>query len=135
VARDRGARDEFLKWEPYPRAEHLEAVRGVPADGLMRELEAAVRDKDQSRAAAVTQRIGAEKSGAAKDVFALFRKYAVSEDGALHAEKYFRTATEEYAAARPAFRWRQLVALARVTASACGQPAPGVEEARKLLKV
>ena len=134
VARDRGARPEFLKWEPYPRPEHQEQVRGLQADTLMRELEAAVRDKDQSRAAAITQRVGAEKSGAAKDVFALFRKYAVSEDGALHAEKFFRTATEEYAATRPAFRWRQLVALARVTASAYGQPAPGMDEARRLLK-
>ena len=33
-------------------------------------------------------------------------RYAISEDGALHAEKYYRTVTEEFAAARPAFRWR-----------------------------
>ena len=50
-------------------------------------------------------------------MFDLLLKYAVSEDGALHAEKYYRTAREEFAATRPAFRWRQLVALARVTAS------------------
>jgi hypothetical protein len=135
VARDRGARDEFLKWEPYPRAEHLEKVRGLPADTLMRELEAAIREKDQPRAAAIAHRIGAEKSDAAHEVFALLRKYAVSEDGALHAEKFYRTTSEEFARTRPAFRWRQLVALARVTASAYGQPAPGMEEARRLLKV
>jgi hypothetical protein len=135
LAWDRSALPGFLTWEPYPRPEHLETVRGATADVLMRDLEAAIRDKDQSRAAAVTHRIGAEKSDAAPEVFALFRKYAVSEDGALHAEKYFRTVTEEYAMSRPAFRWRQLVALARVTASACGQPAPGVAEARRLLKV
>src|SRR5581483_179230 len=134
VARDRGARGEFLKWEPYPRAEHLEKVRGVPAESLVRELEAAVRDKDQPRAAAVAHRIGAEKPDAAREVFALLRKYAVSEDGALHAEKYYRTTSEEFARTRPAFRWRQLVALARVTASAYGYPAPGLDEARRLLK-
>jgi len=60
-------------------------------------------------------------------------KYAVSQDGALHAEKYYRTASEEFASARPAFRWRQLVALARVTASEFGYPAPGYAEARELL--
>jgi hypothetical protein len=62
-------------------------------------------------------------------------KYAISEDGALHAEKYYRTTSEEFAATRPAFRWRQLVALARVTASECNRPAPGMAEAREMLKV
>ena len=47
-------------------------------------------------------------------------KYAVSEDGRLHAEKYYHTVREEYRTTRPAFRWRQIVALARVTASAFG---------------
>ena len=59
--------------------------------------------------------------------------YAISEDGALHAEKFYRTATEEFAATRPAFRWRQLIALARVTASAHGYAAPGHDEACRLL--
>ena len=68
-------------------------------------------------------------------MFDLFLRYAVSEDGALHAEKYYRTVTEEFAAARPAFRWRQLIALARVTASEYGRPAPGMAEARDLLRV
>jgi hypothetical protein len=54
--------------------------------------------------------------------------YAVSEDGALHAEKYYRTASEEFYRTRPAFRWRQLAALARVTASEFGRPAPGMEQ-------
>jgi hypothetical protein len=59
----------------------------------------------------------------------------VSEDGALHAEKYYWTVRSEFASIRPAFRWRELVALARVTASECGRPAPGQAEARELLKV
>ena len=61
-------------------------------------------------------------------------RYAISEDGALHAEKFYHTARQEYGRSRPAFRARFLVGLARVTASAYGQPAPGHSEACKLLK-
>jgi hypothetical protein len=68
-------------------------------------------------------------------VFDLLLKYACSEDGALHAEKYYRTVSEEFATMRPAFRWRELVALARVTASEYGEPAPGYADACRLLKV
>ena len=53
----------------------------------------------------------------------------------MHAEKYYRTVSEEFASTRPAFRWRQLVALARVTASEFGRPAPGIAEARDRLAV
>jgi hypothetical protein len=62
-------------------------------------------------------------------------RYGISEDGALHAEKYYRTVTEEFASTRPAFRWRQLAALARVSASEYGFPAPGMAQARELLRV
>jgi len=62
-------------------------------------------------------------------------KFATSEDGALHAEKYYRTVCEEFAATRSAYRWRQLAALARVTASEYGFPAPGYADACRLLKV
>jgi hypothetical protein len=58
-----------------------------------------------------------------------------TEDGALHAEKYYRTVVEEFAATRPTFRWRHLDALARVTASEYGQTAAGIEEASKRLGV
>ncbi len=81
-----------------------------------------------------------DKAGS-RPVFDLLLKYALSEDGRLHAEKYYRTVTEEFASIRPAYRWRELVALARVTASTYGmtredQPggrAPGYLEARMLL--
>jgi hypothetical protein len=52
----------------------------------------------------------------------------------LHAEKFFITATDEFAAARPAHRSGHLVALARVTASEYGIPAPGFKEACDLMK-
>ena len=55
--------------------------------------------------------------------------------GSLHAEKYYHTATEEFGRTRKAYRWEHLVALARVTASECGRPAPGVAQAQELLKV
>jgi hypothetical protein len=140
VARDRNQYQHpdgggnMLKWEPYPHGEHTEKVKGVPADALMKALDAAIRDKDQGRAAALVARIGADSRGNARDVFALLRGYAISEDGALHAEKYYATTSDEFAAIRPAFRWRQLVSLARVTASAYGYPAPGHKEACELLK-
>jgi hypothetical protein len=62
-------------------------------------------------------------------------RFAVSEDGALHAEKFYRTVSDEFASTRPAFRWRHLLALARVTASEYGRPAAGVAESRTLLNV
>jgi hypothetical protein len=71
----------------------------------------------------------------ANAIFAKLRQYAVSEDGALHAEKYYNTVSEEYGRSRAKFRWLHVIAPARVTASAGGQPAPGVAEVRKLLGV
>lgn len=120
--------------KPYPLAEHLEKVRDVAPDQLLAETESAIRANDQARACALVHRYG-EQDKPARPVFDLLLRYAISEDGALHAEKYYRTVTEEFASARPAFRWRQLAGLARVTASEYGHPAPGVEEARRLLKV
>ena len=135
VAMDRAGRGgDFLTWKAYPRAEHLEAVREVKPDALLKELDGAIREGNQARAAALAQRLGESKADA-KQVFAVLRMYAVSEDGALHAEKFYRTTTEEFAAVRSAFRTRYLAALARVTASAHGYPAPGYKEACELLKV
>ena len=69
-----------------------------------------------------------------RPVFDVLLGYGTSQDGALHAEKYFSTVHQEFAEARPAFRWRHLIGLARVSASEFGFPAPGVEEARALLE-
>lgn len=131
---------------PFPLPEHLERVKAKDAAVLLRELDGAIRENDQFRACAVVQRYG-ELSHAPRPVFDLLLRYAVSEDGRLHAEKYYRTVSEEFARTRPAFRWRQLTALARVTASqygytaddkrgeADGLRAPGYEEACRLLAV
>jgi hypothetical protein len=116
----------------YPLVEDVEKVE--PKDGarLIAALDEALRGKDQKRAAAVATRYG-ELGHDAKAIFAKLRQYSISEDGALHAEKYFHTVSEEYGRSRAKFRWLHVVALARVTASAGGQPAPGVAEARQLL--
>jgi hypothetical protein len=123
-----------LNAQAYPFAEHREKIRNVAPDDLLSEAEAAIKAKDQARACALVHRYG-ELDRPARPVFDMLLRYAISEDGALHAEKYYRTVTEEFATTRPSFRWRQLAALARVTASEYGYPAPGVAEARRLLKV
>ena len=135
VALDRVNRGgDFLRWQPLPLEEHVQQVKETSADGLLRDAEAAIRGNLQAHAAAIVHRYG-EQGHAPRAIFDLLLKFAVSEDGSLHAEKYYRTVTEEFASTRPAFRWRQLVALARVTASEYGRPAPGYAEARELLKV
>jgi len=123
-----------LNAEPYPFAEHSEKVSNVPPDALLAETESAIKANDQARACALVHRYGL-LDRPARPVFDLMLRYAISEDGALHAEKYYRTVTEEFASTRRAFRWRQLAALARVTASEYGHPAPGVSEAKRMLGV
>lgn len=135
VALDRGDRGgDFLKWEPFPRADVREKVTAREPAALLKELDGAIREKNQPLAAALADRYS-QLGHAPAALFDLLLRYAVSEDGALHAEKFYRTVSEEYAATRKPYRHRHLVALARVTASACGQPAPGYAQACALLKV
>ena len=128
---DRGG--DFLNWQPLPLPRHVEEIKATEPQALLDQIEQAVRGNLQAHACAAVQKYG-DLGHPPRPVFDLLLKYAVSEDGSLHAEKYYRTTSEEFAAARPAFRWRQLVALARVTASEYGRPAPGYAEARELLK-
>jgi hypothetical protein len=135
VAMDRTQRGgDFLNWQPLPHQRYLNEVRTTEADSLLRETEEAIRGNLQARATALVQKYG-ELGHPARPVFDLMLRYAVSEDGALHAEKFYRTVSEEFALTRSVFKWRHLVALARVTASEYGRPAPGMAEARLLLKV
>jgi hypothetical protein len=128
--------------EAYPLAEHRAAVKAKDAEGFLAEAEDAIRHNDQGRAAAAIALYG-EAGHSPEPVFERMLKYTVSEDGRLHGEKYYHTVVEEFATTRPAFRWRQLVGLARVTASAYGYDradkqggrAPGYEDACRLLKV
>ncbi len=135
VALDRVQRGgDFLNWQPHPISTHLDRVKTTDPTTLLAEAEEAIRGNLQARAAAIIHRYG-ELGHPHRAAFDLMLRYATSEDGALHAEKYYRTVSEEFASTRPAFRWRQLVALARVTASECGRPAPGYDQACELLKV
>ncbi len=135
VALDRVERGgSFLEWKPRPWTEDKEAVTATDPAVLLGKLDVAIRANDQARACAVVARLG-DLNQPPRPVFDLLLRYAVSEEGALHAEKYYRTVSEEFAASRPAFRWRQLVALARVTASEYGQPAAGQAEARRMIGV
>ncbi len=127
---------------PYPLPEHLDAVRESDSGALLRVLDEAVRANDQGRACAAVARY-AEHGHCEDGVFELLRRYAISEDGRLHGEKYYATVREEFARTRPAYRWRHLLGLARATASAYGYSvddrpghrAPGYEEACRLLGV
>jgi hypothetical protein len=135
VAFDRTNRGgDFLHWAPHPLTAELEPIRAQEPEALLREASEAIREGNQFRACAAVHRYG-ELGYPERPVFNLLLGFAVSEDGALHAEKYYRTVSEEFATTRPAFRWRQLVSLARVTASEAGSPAAGYAEACQLLKV
>ena len=132
--------DSPLSDDPDPFALFRGKAKEKTPEKLLAETEEAILANDQFRASSAILAYG-ETGAEARPVFDLFLKYAVSEDGRLHAEKYYRTVTEEFAAIRPAFRGRQLVTLARITASAYGKNrkdqsagrAPGYLEARELL--
>ena len=135
VALDRTNRGgDFAAWEPLPFKYHLAQVKSTDAESLLREADEAIRGNLQAHVSAVVQRYG-ELGHPVRPLFDLLLRYAVSEDGSLHAEKFYRTATEEFRTTRPVYRWRQAVALARVTASEYGRPAPGMAEARSLLRL
>lgn len=135
VALDRVERGgDFLHWQPMPVEWQIKSMKTTDPDGMLREAEEAIRGNLQARAAAIIHQYG-QLNHDPRGAFNLMLRYAVSEDGALHAEKFYRTCSEEFASTRPAYRWRYLVALARVTASEYGRPAAGVAEAKELLKV
>jgi len=68
--------------------------------GWLADTEDAIRHNDQGRAAAAMQIYG-ESGFGVEPTLDLMLKYAVSEDGRLHGEKYFHTVREEYRTIRP----------------------------------
>lgn len=135
AARDRADRGgSFLTLDPYPRADARDQVRDVEPARLLEALEDAIRNRSQTRAAAIVQRYGTTDRPV-RALWDVLLKYAISEDGALHHEKFYRTTVEEFNAVRPAFKWRYLIALSRVTASGHGYAAPGHTENCRLLGV
>ena len=133
IARDRiGA--QGLMNEALPSKYHVKEIRETSEDALVSQLKDAIHHNLQGHATAIVQRYG-ELSYSPERLFKMMVNYAVSEDGALHAEKYFHTSFDDFFATRPTWRWRHLMALARVTASEYGAPAAGQAEARDLLGV
>jgi hypothetical protein len=128
--------------QAFPLPEHVEAIKQTNPQALLRELHEAIKANEQIRACALVHRAG-QLGHEPRPYFDALLGYAISEDGRLHSEKYYRTTVEEFATTRPAFRWRQLVSLARVAASSYGYSqgdkkegrAPGYEEACKLLRL
>ncbi|MFO0877645.1 MAG: hypothetical protein U0840_09840 [Gemmataceae bacterium] len=118
----------------YPLAEDVEKITLREPARLTDALDEAIRAGDQRRSCALTA-CYLRQGHAAAALMDLFRKYAISEDGALHAEKYYHTVRDECSRSRKEVRERHLLALARVTASlVVGKPAPGLDEARKVFK-
>ncbi|MCW3055329.1 MAG: hypothetical protein JWN14_4499 [Chthonomonadales bacterium] len=128
---------QHLDWKnlkPYPLAVSGAKARSQDAPTLLRELDEAIRANDQAHATAVVQSYG-DLGFNARPVFDLLLGFAISEDGSLHAEKYYRTVAEEFGRTRKTYRWDHVVALARVTASEYGKRAAGYEQACGLLRV
>lgn len=133
LAKDRLQRKaEFDQWEPRPRPEHLSRVTAPGKSALLAALDEAVKANDQDLCCAITATYG-ESGHDEAPLMAALRSFATTQDGALHAEKYYHTACSNFRATAPSLRWRHLVALSRVTASEYGRAAAGVEEARGLL--
>lgn len=137
-----GQSKTYEEVDVFPHAEHLAEIKATDAELLLAEAEEAIRQNEQGRAAAAIQIYG-QQGHSVRAALDLMLRFAVSEDGRLHAEKYYRTVAEEYRTTREAFRLRHLVALARVTASAygydagdhAGHRAPGYEDACRALGV
>ena len=142
VAAYHSAAHQPFAGDVYPTAEFKALIKGQSPTDLLSEMADAIEHNDQGRAAAAIQIYG-ERGFEVEPAFDRILNYTISEDGRLHGEKYFQTAYQEFHSIRPAFRWRQLVSLARVTASSYGfdrddkpgHRAPGYEDACRLLGV
>lgn len=136
------AHEKLYDTPPLPEHQHVERMRGLDVEATLRRADAAIRANDQVDAAACIAHLDGEVN-AVEPIFALLRRYAVSEDGRLHAEKLYRTTREEFATVRPSRRWRFLIGLARSTASMFGYDmkdrpghrAPGYEDACRRLGI
>ena len=106
----------------------------VPADELLGRIGEALRGGDQRLSCALAERYG-KLDRDPTPLISLLIKPATQFDGALHHEKFFHTATVEFARTRPAFRYAHLVALTRVMASGYGFEAEGLELSRRVLGV
>src|SRR5262249_60074996 len=112
-------------------AEHAPGTEGEPA-ALLEQLNAHIGAGDQQGAGRTTRRY-LELHHPVEPLLQSLLRWSITSDGALHAEKYFHTTWDEYHATRATLRDAHVVGLARVVASEAAFPAPGVEEATRLL--
>jgi len=119
--------------KPYHASER-EFASSVPPEKLLGALGETLRGGDQKRSCALVERYG-ELGRDPEALIAVLIEPALEHDGALHHEKYFHTATLEYARSRPESRWDHLVALTRVMASGHGFEAEGLAAAKSALAV
>ncbi len=110
-----------------------EEVSEFSREQVLGALTEVVQGGDQKLAPALVERCHELEVGS-DEVIAALLPFSVNSEGALHHEKYFATATTEYARTRPAFRWNHLAALARVNASGSKFTSRGYERARALYK-
>ena len=118
---------------PYHTSAREQAA-SVPPDELLGGIGEALRGGDQPLSCALAERYGELDRDPASLISVLIGP-ATLYDGALHHEKFFHTATVEFARTRPAFRFAHLVALTRVMASGYGFEAEGLELSRRVLGV
>ena len=133
IAHDR-AGSLGLMPDPLPYKPHVDLIHEVQASSLTHLLREAIESNMQAHAVAVVHRYG-QLSHPPRALFDMLVRYAVSEDGALHAEKYFQTVWDDFHITRPSARWRHMMSLARVTASEYGRPAAGQAQAIELLAI
>ena len=106
----------------------------MPGEKLLGALGEALRGGEQKISCALAERyLALDRDPEA--LTDLLIEPAILHDGALHHEKYFHTATQEYARTRPELRAAHLVSLTRVMASGYGFEARGVGPSRKVLGV
>ena len=126
VAKDRAnGGSDYLELPPLPLDLPWKKLAITEPDKLLAELDFAIRGNLQAQACNVVNRYG-ELGYDPKPIFDLLLRYAVSEDGALHAEKYYRTTSEEFARTRPVFRWRHAIALCVSLPASTAGPHPGI---------
>lgn len=101
-----------LAFMPVTR-HHPDRLTTTDEETLLHKLDDAIRSNLQSQATAVTARYG-QPGFSAECHFSVLLHYAVSEDGALHAEKSFQTVRDDFYATRVSLRWQHLIALSRV---------------------
>ncbi len=100
-----------MNWEALSLKNHIAGIKTTDPAQLLRDAEEAIRGNLQARACALVHHYGT-LGHSEQPVFDLLLKYACSEDGALHAEKYYGTVREEFKGTRTALRWRHLAGLA-----------------------